>query len=163
RQDRREWMRDKAQPQMPGSASCSASRADKGLADAGWPRRLLSRMQPGRRHVGPDLAARPPVARRAAPPRGPQAICVERRANPAGRRVGEWIAAEETKDPAVAVERPRHEGNEPRMLRVRGHRGKPHQPIQAQMIGGDLWRTTGRIAWLAFELVRAPLRSMSHR
>src|SRR2546421_5026399 len=110
-----------------------------------------------RRHVVRDQLAHPPVTRLTTLAPRAEPVAVETGAHKGRWRVREWITPQQLQRGAVVLEQLGKERDEPRMLLRRGHRRKPHQPVEAQMIRRHLRRDAARIARLPFEFVLCPL------
>src|SRR5579875_770608 len=95
--------------------------------------------------------------------RSREVVLVQKRADLARRSLWKRIYAKQPEHVAVALQQFRNKIHEPWIVLIARHGRKPHQPIQPQVIGGDLRRGKREISWFAFELVLAPLRARRNR
>src|SRR4051812_46187066 len=127
------------------------------------PTGAVARRQPDDREVRGDELAVPPPAAGAALVGRREPVQIELCADPPRRPIRKWIGLEETENAAVSLEQLQQQLREPRIVLRRRHRGEPHQPVDAEVIGCDLPRTPRRIPRLAPELILAPHRRIAHR
>src|SRR5438132_919578 len=74
------------------------------------------------------------------------------------RMVGRWVEPQQLQGRAVSLEEPDHERDEPLVAERGLHRGKPHEPVEPEVIRRELPRHAPRVAGLALELVGPPPR-----
>src|SRR6266511_5549269 len=92
-----------------------------------------------------------------------ESIFVIHRPNVSRRMIWERRRLQETESRRIALEQLDQQRAKPWMLGWRRHRSEPHQPVESEMIGGDLRRQPGLVSWLALELVRLPVSGSGSR
>src|SRR6266498_3337476 len=130
----------------------------------GWPRRLFrERCERNGRYVFAHQLSIPPPSRLPALGRGREPVSIIARAKIVWRVIRKWIRLQQRGRRGVATQQLLEERDEPFVLRLRGERLEPHQPVEPKMVGRDLRRPSCRITWLSPELVLPPRGAFAHR
>src|SRR5207253_10980856 len=82
-----------------------------------------------------------------------EAVAKQVRAYGSRRVVGKWVEPQQLQGRAVSLEEPDHERDEPLVAEWGLHRGKPHEPVEPEVIRRELPRHAPRVAGLAVEAV----------